>query len=158
MNLDVGLCLPQEAETVSLIRSVIGDTLRKFGVTPACVEDIRLALSEACTNVVDHAAFDDEYEVRLIVDDEQCQITVTNTGNGFDAAALAGVMPDSSSARGRGVAIMHAVMDRVDFTSEPEAGTVVRLVKDISLVPDGPMARLKARRTQRSGLAPAGGA
>ena len=146
MNLDVGLCLPQEAETVALIRGVITDTLCKFGLTAGCIEDIRLALSEACTNVIDHAALDDEYEVRLVIDDERCQITVTNTGSGFDAASLAGVMPDTSSARGRGVAIMHAVMDHVAFTSQPEAGTVVHLVKEIEVVPDGPMARLRQRR------------
>ena len=147
MKVDVALCLPQEAETVTLIRGVVSYTLERFGVTPDCINDIRLALSEACTNVVDHAALEDEYEVRLEVDDDCCQITVMNTGQGFDADALAGVMPDTASARGRGVAIMRAVMDHVSFASEPEAGTVVHLVKRIDLLPAGALARLKRRRT-----------
>jgi serine/threonine-protein kinase RsbW len=149
MNLDVGLCLPHEAETVRLIRGVVTDTLTKFGITPECVEDIRLAVSEACTNVVQHAAADDEYEVRIQVDDENCEISITDTGFGFDAQSLAGVLPDSGSVRGRGVAIMHAVMDHVAFTSEPEAGTMVHLVKGIQLLPDGPMARMQRRRVHR---------
>ena len=49
-------------------------------------------------------------------------------------------------ARGRGVAIMHAVMDTVRFSSEPEAGTVVHLVKHIDFEPNGPLAQLNRRR------------
>ncbi len=143
MQLDVALCLPQEGESVSLVRGIIRDALVTLGVTPECVDDIRLALSEACTNVLDHAVADDEYEVRLRVDNDQCHVSVKNAGNGLDAAALEGVMPDAFSRRGRGVAIMRAVMDNVDFTSEPEAGTIVHLVKTLSFDPSGPLARLR---------------
>lgn len=143
MNVDVAICLPKEASTVSLIRGVVAHALATFGVTAACVDDICLALSEACTNVIDHAAADDEYEVRLQVDDERCAISVKNTGNGFDAASLSGVMPDGDSARGRGVAIMGAVMDHVDFVSEPETGTIVHLVKRLDVDAGGPLARLR---------------
>lgn len=143
MNVDVAVCLPKEASTVSLIRGVVSHALARFGVTAACVDDICLALSEACTNVIDHAAADDEYEVRLQVDEHRCAISVKNTGNGFDATSLSGEMPRLDSARGRGVAIMQAVMDRVDFMSEPETGTIVHLVKDLSVDQHGPLARLR---------------
>lgn len=144
MKLDVALCLPQEVESVALIRILVGDALVRLGVVEACVDDIRLALSEACTNVLEHAAAEDEYEVRLQVDDEVCQISVSDTGQQhLDADALAGIMPDTSSASGRGVAIMHAVMDHVAFTSQPEVGTIVHLVKRIELDADGPLARLQ---------------
>ena len=142
MHLDVGLRLPQEAETVSLIRRVVAGALGTLGVTEACVDDIVLALSEACTNVVDHADAGDQYEVRLQVGDERCEISVANTGAGFDADGLRGVVPDTSSERGRGVHIMDALMDQVRFVSEPESGSIVHLVKRLDLVPDGAMARL----------------
>jgi serine/threonine-protein kinase RsbW len=147
MDLDVALCLPREAETVSLIRGIVCDALGKLGVTPDCVDDVRLALSEACTNVVDHATDDDEYEVRLRVENVICHISVTNTTSGFDAESLADVMPSTSSARGRGVAIMSAVMDHVAFHSEPAAGTVVHLVKTLEVRPDGALARLVRQRS-----------
>lgn len=142
MDLDVAVCLPREAETVSLIRGIVCDALGKLGVTSDCVDDVRLALSEACTNVVDHATDDDEYEVRLRVEGVVCHVTVANTSSGFDAESLADVPPSTSSARGRGVAIMRAVMDDVDFRSEPAAGTVVHLVKNLDIRPDGVLARL----------------
>ena len=146
MRLDVAVCLPGEAETVGLVRTVVTNTLVLFGVEDECVEDVRLAVSEACTNVIDHAAGDDEYEVRLEVDEDRCVISITNPGEGFDANTLTGVMPDTSSARGRGVAIMQAVVDRIEFRSEPEAGTVVRLVKTLTIRDDGALGRLRRQR------------
>lgn len=148
MNLEFAVCLPRDAETVALVRGVVANALSSFGVTPECVEDIRLALSEACTNVIDHAAADDEYEVRLEEDEERCAISIKNTGSGFDATALVGLMPDSSSPRGRGVAIMRAVMDRVEFSSESETGTIVHLVKMLGVEPAAPLANLRRRRRQ----------
>lgn len=143
MKLEFAVCLPRDAETAGLVRRVVANALITFGVTPGCVDDIRLALSEACTNVIDHAAADDEYEVRLEVDETRCSISVRNTGIGFDATALAGVMPDVDSPRGRGVAIMRAVMDSVEFVPEPETGTIVHLVKTLSVDSGAAFSRLR---------------
>ena len=145
MKVDIAVCLPHEAGSVSLVRAVVGDALRRFGVTEDCIDDIRLAISEACTNVLDHAADDDEYEVHLHVDERECSIRVKNTAIGFDGSDLVGEMPSGTSARGRGVAIMRAVMDQVSFLSEPEAGTVVHLVKQIDADPQGALALLRDR-------------
>ena len=62
------------------------------------------------------------YEVRLDVDEQLCESRVTNAGHRFDAAALENTMPDPSSPGGRGVAIMRAVMNEVEFISEPRGG------------------------------------
>jgi serine/threonine-protein kinase RsbW len=142
MKVDVSICLPQEAETVGLIRGVVTDALRALGVDAECIDDIRLALSEACTNVLDHVEGDDEYEVRLEVDGATCRLSVTNTGDGFDASRLPNRFPEHTASRGRGVAIMRAVMDHVELRSEPETGTVVRLVKELAVDPGGPLDRL----------------
>lgn len=132
MYLEFALCLPREAHTVGLIRRAVGAILSVVGVDQDCVEDIRLAVSEACTNVIVHASSDDEYEVVVRVEGAHCFISIKNTGYGFDADELTGEMPDPDSARGRGVAIMHSVMSGVDLASRPEAGTVVRLVRELS--------------------------
>lgn len=142
MELVVAVCLPRESETVAVVRRVVTNALGGFGVTQECIDDIRLALSEACTNVIEHASDDDDYEVRLEVDQMRCSISVRNAGNGFDANALSDVMPDPSSPRGRGVAIMRAVMDVVDFRSEPATGTIVHLVKSLSFESGSLFARL----------------
>jgi serine/threonine-protein kinase RsbW len=150
VRVDVAISLPQEVETVALIRRAVTNTLSVFGVEDDCVEDIRLALSEACTNVIEHAGVDDEYEVRVEVDDARCEISVKNQGDGFDFAALDGEMPDGDSARGRGVAIMRAVMDQVRFSSEPREGTIVHLVKQLGVRGGSAMDRLRRRQQARA--------
>ncbi len=114
----------------------------RLGVSRACAEDIRLALSEACTNVVDHSAADDEYEVRLQVDGRRCEMRVIDTGRGFDINSLSAVPVAAESPRGRGMGLMHALVDSINFESEPEAGTIVHLVKTLDLEPSSALGRL----------------
>lgn len=151
MNLDVAICLPQEAESVAVVRGIVSDALRRLGVTAESIADVTLALSEACTNVLDHAAAEDEYEVELQLENESCSIRVKNTGRGFDAAALSGVAPDASSERGRGVVIMRAVMDHVAFESEPETGTMVHLVKAVTFHDDAKLIRWQPEPSRDGG-------
>lgn len=141
MELDIALSIPRDAATVSMVRALVVDNLRRLGVTDECVEDIRLALSEAVTNVVEHATTDDDYEVRLEVRDRACTITVVDCGRGFDVRTLADAMPDPTSAMGRGVAIMRAVLDSVRFEPHPEQGTIARLVKRLEVAPGSPLDR-----------------
>jgi serine/threonine-protein kinase RsbW len=143
MHFDVAISLPQEVASVTLVRHVVASALESFGLTSECVDDIQLALSEACANVVDHAATEDEYSVELHVDEQRCELRVRNDGEGFDVTGLAEEMPDPTSARGRGVAIMRAVMDRVDFAHEEEEGTMVRLVKALSIREGALLAELR---------------
>ena len=67
-------------------------------------------------------------------------------GRGFDAATLQAADDDLVEAeRGRGLGVMRAVVDRVDLTSRPEAGTIVTLEKVLTYS-DG--ALLVGRRKQ----------
>ncbi len=143
VHLEVIVCLPRDATTVNLIRSALADMLTVLGVEEDCADDLRLAVSEACSNVVLHASSDDEYEVKLRVDETRCTISVRDTGHGFDSAALSGVMPSARSVKGRGVALMHAVMDSVDLESSPQAGTVVNLRRALIVRPGSMLAQLR---------------
>lgn len=141
MNLKIALCLPRDGKTVAVVRAVAMDALARFGVTGECIDDVGLALSEACANVIRHAEESDEYEVRLEIDNVRCAITVIDAGRGLDVGPLTTTMPEPSSPGGRGMALMKALTDQVDFTSEPESGTIVHLVKRITLSPAGPLSR-----------------
>lgn len=131
MKLEIALCLPAEASTVSVVRDVAVGALSRLAVSAADVDDIRLALSEACTNVIEHSGVEDEYEVRLEIDSERCDIRVIDSGRGLDFAAVEKGLPDPMSPGGRGLAIIRGVVDSAEFSSEPEAGTMVHLVKHL---------------------------
>lgn len=52
---DLELSLPARAENVAVVRHALGGLADAYGVPDATLADIRLAVTEACTNVVVHA-------------------------------------------------------------------------------------------------------
>ena len=136
------LCLPRDSSTLSVVRHIAASALEELGVVTEEIEDVILALTEAAANVVKHSGADDQYEVHLVVENRQCEIRVVDTGRGFDSDSLGVNMAGPSEEQGRGVALMAALVDSVRFESRPEAGTIVHLVKDLALRPDGPLQRL----------------
>ena len=124
------LDLPRETLSIPVIRRILGDTLHGLGVSDACTADILVAISEACTNVVQHADSTSRYEVTVGIDDGQCVLKVVDRGQGFDGESEKSVHPDSES--GRGIKIMKALVDEVSFDSRPDSGTVVYLQKRLS--------------------------
>ena len=57
---DLEISLPARPENVAIVRHVMGGVGDALGVDPAVLADVRLAISEACANVVVHAYPGDE--------------------------------------------------------------------------------------------------
>ena len=76
-----------------------------------------------------HSGPGDQYVVRLDLEDRVGVIRVIDVGHGFDSARLQAEDPLLEAERGRGLGLMRAMVDRVDFTSRDEAGTIVTLEK-----------------------------
>lgn len=136
------LCLPRDSSTLSVVRHITASALEELGVVSEEIGDVILALTEAAANVVKHSGADDQYEVHLVIENNSCEIRVVDGGRGFDSDSLGVNMAGPSEERGRGMALMAALVDSVRFESRPEAGTIVHLVKDLALRPDGPLRRL----------------
>jgi serine/threonine-protein kinase RsbW len=130
VQLVLSLALPRDRLTVPVARHVASCSMEKLGVERNCLSDIEVALSEACTNVIQHSGPGDEYEVRVSLDEATCVISVVDTGHGFDSTTLADVS-DLSAERGRGVELMRALVDNVRFESKPTEGTIVHLEKEL---------------------------
>ena len=151
MRFSSALCLPRDALSVPFARRVVRFSLTQLGVDAASVQDIEVALTEACTNVLRHAhGKGDEYEIEIAVDDLEASLTIKDTGHGFDHATLAKAHEqapdlhlDLTEEGGRGIMLMRALVDAVEFTSAPEDGTIVHLTKAISYPDDSMMARLE---------------
>jgi serine/threonine-protein kinase RsbW len=125
-----------------VVRHITASALDELGVVSEEIGDVILALTEAAANVVKHSGADDKYEVHLVIENNSCEIRVVDSGRGFDSDSLGVSMAGPSEERGRGMALMAALVDSVRFESRPEAGTIVHLVKDLELRPDGPLRRL----------------
>lgn len=132
MEIAFSLNLPRDEVSVPVVRHISRDALLKLGVTEGCVGDIELAVTEACTNVLDHASgTDDIYEVHFEVNEKLATIRVIDTGRGFEEGRIE--LSADSAESGRGLFLMKALVDDLKFVSEPEKGTAVHLVKRLSV-------------------------
>ncbi len=131
MHLQLRLRLPGEERSVPVVRKVLGHALDVLGVQQDCVDDLELVISEACTNVLDHAGPRDEYAVLVSIDGRDCTIEVCDEGDGFNhpPPAAPGTLIDPDAESGRGVQLMRALVDQLDFAAGDDHGTVVRLHK-----------------------------
>jgi anti-sigma regulatory factor (Ser/Thr protein kinase) len=118
-----------------------------LGVATDCVDQIELALTEACTNVLKHAVeTHGEYEVRIEVDHDRCSIRVTDSkGETFDHALYGKENPHLSAESGRGIFIMRAMVDQLEFYAEPNSGAAVHLVKQLKLDDGSILGKLAAK-------------
>ncbi len=117
---------------MGIVRDTCAATLRRLGIADDCIELVKLAVTEACTNVVDHAdTVDDAFDVRLDVVGEWCYIDVFDRGRGFDSRTLTFEAPPAPSVRGRGLSIMRRIVDDVVVSSAVGAGTRVLLAKQL---------------------------
>ena len=87
---EVEFCLvfPRESLSVPVMRRVLGDTLARLGVDEGCINDILLAVTEACTNVLRHAGSGRRYELVAHVSSKRCLLEVLDSGRGFDPRAV----------------------------------------------------------------------
>lgn len=124
------LSLPRDARFVGLLRNVAGCVFEDVGAPEDVVDDIRIALSEACANAVRHAIGSNEYSVAFTVDAQGCTIDVIDLGPGFDFPLEPSDDggPDAETETGRGLMLIRALVDDLQFTRQQD-GTSVTLRK-----------------------------
>jgi serine/threonine-protein kinase RsbW len=124
------------------VRHLCRATLERVGVEQGCIDDIEIAVSEACTNVYKHAhRTEEEYEVKVTIDDDVCTIEVTDAGPPFDQPAANDGFPVGTES-GRGIKLMRALVDDLQFETRSEGGTVVTIHKTLALHPASMLRRL----------------
>jgi anti-sigma regulatory factor (Ser/Thr protein kinase) len=81
----VRLTLPARPENVAVARQALGGLASALSIDAAVVTDIKMALSEACTNVVVHAYPDAEgtMEIEMHPEGGNLHIVVRDTGAGI---------------------------------------------------------------------------
>ena len=133
MNVHFSVRLPTDAQSVPLVRGLLRQALQYLGVVEENIQEIVLALTEACANVVQHAADQEEYEVDVAIDDSLCRITVVDDGDGFDVATASAAPPTLEG--GRGLVLMRALVDRLDFVQDADGRHRVTLEKRLVTSP-----------------------
>jgi serine/threonine-protein kinase RsbW len=140
------LRLPRDPVTVPVTRRTVDCALDAIGVSDECRDDVTLALTEVCANVVRHAHDSDDYTVTLTATGSRCTIDVCDSGTGLptDVAAGGQSTAKSTSEHGRGLAIVRAVMDAVQVVAGP-SGVAIHMVKQLIFGKRGYLRRLPSR-------------
>ncbi|MGH2807739.1 MAG: ATP-binding protein [Actinomycetota bacterium] len=146
MDIIFTLCLPRDEASVPLVRHVCRNSMQALGVATGCIDEVELAVTEACTNVLKHVeGTDEEYEISVEIADALCQIRIVDRegDEGFDHTAQGLRQAEARAESGRGIFLMRAMVDELNFSAEPEVGTIVQLVKKLEL-DDGSVLRALA--------------
>ena len=82
---DLELTLPARAENVAVVRHAFGGLGDVLDISDQALSDIKLAVTEACTNVVVHAypGTDGPMAVRAHIDERRLTVVVADRGRGI---------------------------------------------------------------------------
>jgi serine/threonine-protein kinase RsbW len=128
----VRLTIPARPEYITLCRLALTGMSRLRAFTDEQLADLKLALTEACSNSVRHAydanaagAVEIVYELQP----DRLVIEVTDDGEGFDPAK-AGPGSEVLSEGGLGIAIIRAIADEVEIGTQADGkGSRLRFEK-----------------------------
>ena len=123
VHTDVKLTLPARPENVSVIRHVLGAFAEALRLPDELVEDLRLAVTEACTNVVRHAYPVDQtgpVEISIHPLEESVSVVVSDQGRGIGTSS-------DTTGPGLGLPLIAAIADEVELQPVPGGGSRVAM-------------------------------
>ena len=130
------LKIPGQTDNLELIRLFVAAVADKVGFAADDVSKIELAVDEACANVIKHAYLKvtkQPIDVVIEIDYKKLAIIITDHGKGFDVKRISkqDVKDYIAEMRvgGLGIYLMKALMDEVEFNSQPGVKTQVKMVK-----------------------------
>jgi serine/threonine-protein kinase RsbW len=123
---DVRLTLPARPEGVAVVRQALAGMADALAFDAAVVADMKMAISEACTNVVVHAYEEEDglLEVEMSTDDTGLTIRVRDHGSGIRPR---GERRGEAPALGLGLPLIAALSDAYELTGTAGRGTEVKM-------------------------------
>jgi serine/threonine-protein kinase RsbW len=130
----ITLRIPGRLELLSLLDRVSSLLCERARFDEDASSQVTLSVIEAGTNAIQHGSHRDPakpVDVTFFVHPDRIEVSVHDLGTGFDPEAVNGDITAPAhllDSRGRGIFIMRACMDSVDFQFD-DTGTTCRLVK-----------------------------
>lgn len=116
----VRLRLMAVAENVMLVRQAVDGAARQIGASEDVINDLKLAVTEACSNVVKYAYRDGIGEMEICVDRGEAGfvVIVRDRGSWLERAS------ENGGAGGLGIPLMEAVTRSCNIESDGQGTTV----------------------------------
>lgn len=130
----VELKIPARAEWVAVARLAVAAVASRLRFSVDEIEDIKLAITEACTNCIQHGSAADQIEITSELMSDEVRLSVRDHGVG---QRLGTVEKESGFAEGKrteelGVFLIRALMDDVSYRADPREGTELVMIKRVS--------------------------
>jgi serine/threonine-protein kinase RsbW len=134
----IRLTIPAKPEYITLSRLALTGIarLRPEPLRQEVLGDLKLALTEACTNSVRHAyaGGDGMVEILFELHDDKLVVEVVDEGEGFEPPKepSSALTDEELSEGGLGIAIIEALADEFEIRERPQGGSFLRFVKHLS--------------------------
>jgi serine/threonine-protein kinase RsbW len=128
--------IPSNLDFLPKVDQFIERKLKKLKISRDQLVDIAISVSEAVTNAVIHGNKSDinkKVRVSLILEPTAVEIWVEDEGAGFDPDGVASCLEDENLLKhtGRGILILKALMDVLEYDCDSESGTRLKMIKYI---------------------------
>lgn len=121
-NIEVDIIIPNQTRYLGLIGRIGEDLVHSLGRYTGDREELayhlNLVLTEAITNAICHANANDpdkQIQIQISATDNNLTIRVFDEGQGFDLVPPSASEVKDTSECGRGILIIHRLMDRVAY-------------------------------------------
>lgn len=127
----VRLTIPAKPEYITLGRLALTAIAGVRPLSDETLHDLKLALTEACTNSVKHAYGENGGSVDIVYEllSDRLAVEVGDAGTGFDPSSGRGDGDDELEEGGLGIAIIRALTDEVVIGEREGGGSRLRFVK-----------------------------
>jgi serine/threonine-protein kinase RsbW len=128
----IRLTIPARAEYISLCRLALTGLSRVRALSDETLADLKLALTEACSNSVRHAYPGGEgiVEITYALATDRIVIEVSDNGEGFALEDRTALDSDELTEGGLGIAIIRSIADEFEFgAGEGGRGSRLRFAK-----------------------------
>ena len=113
---------------VSVVRLTTSGIANKIGFCLEDIEDIKVAVSEACTNAIKHS-LDNRFSVEYTIFENGLTIQITDSGKGYDVEAVSKPNLEEPKESVLGLFIIQILMDEVYIKSDIDHGTIIKMTK-----------------------------
>lgn len=129
---EIKITLPTKVEYVSIARLTMASIADGMGFSIGDVEDLKVAVSEACTNAIMHSrAPEEKYDLIYMIGEKDLTFKVVDAGIGFkpEEQETGLELKELQVSSGFGLIIIKMLMDQVNIQSEEGRGTIITMVK-----------------------------
>jgi serine/threonine-protein kinase RsbW len=130
----IHLTIPAKPEYITLGRLALTGIGRVRPLSDDVLGDLKLAITEACTNSVRHAYQDPggAVEIAYVLHPDRIVVEVVDRGEGFSPARPDAALSDELSEGGLGIAIIRSLTDELEIgPTSGDRGSRLRFVKFI---------------------------